>query len=335
MKSKIIYNSVLALLVLSLFSSIKVYISLIDQFSLIYYFNRETFDKDINEVLSWQDTYPNITVTTLPLKDVKARHFIQNDCLALAKTHLIGQKDHNPFLGFHDMQISDLYWKAGEIDSSYIYAKKAFEALPNNEYHTAYYIERGLKSKKFREIDSIFKKVSKRERYPEWYLYIYGIINSKSYDENYIDSILSQAFNKFTYSDYLSANFKIFKYKDTFSIANELENKALKFYQEKKYEEALESYEAASSLIPEEYTYYENAARCLLSLDRYDEALAKINIIENDTLIKNPKNGAYNFYKALAYIKQNKKIIACKELEISIERGHEEAKKLQKQICSF
>lgn len=306
---------------------------MVDQYDLIYYFNEDNFTDNFEDIFSWEDEVPNITVSTLPLKDVKARYFIENDCLNLAKTFLVGQKDHNPFLGFHDMMLSDLYWKTGDIDSSYIYAKNAFEALPNNEYHSAYFLERALKNEKFKEAELAFNKVKKRYRWPDWYLFLYGAIDSEHYESRYIDSLMRFAFKKFSYNEYLSVNFKIYKYQDTVLIANELEERALKYYNKKDYSQALEIYDKASILIPEEYTYYENAARCLLGLEKYQDALNKISIIEKDTLIKHPKNGKFNFYKALALLKLKRNVSACEELSISIKRGNKEAKELKNKLC--
>ena len=313
--------------------SIKVFRSMKDQYELIYYFNNDNFTANFEDIYEWEDDFPNITVSTLPLKDVKARYFIENDCLALAKSFLIGQKDQNPFLGFHDMMLSDLYWKTGDIDSSYYYAKKAYEALPNNEYHTAYFLERSLKNKKFKEADLAFSKVKNRYRWPDWYLYFYGAIDSGHYKSSYLDSLMRFAFKKFSYNEYLSINYKMYKYQDTVLIANEIETKALEKYKEKNFKESLQLFEKASSLIPEEYTYYENAARCLLGLEKYQEAIDRIKIIENDTLIKNPKNGMYNFYKALAYVKLGKRLQACKEFTTAIKRGNKESIKLKDKVC--
>ena len=90
-------------------------------------------------VKEYQDSYPNITITAIPIKLAKANYFLQNgkenEAIDLARE---GQKI-NPYLGFGDYIISKAYYSKGLKDSSMYYIKKSYDKVPLNSAHVVLY----------------------------------------------------------------------------------------------------------------------------------------------------------------------------------------------------
>ena len=74
-----IYIGILILIGLSsIFVSNKVYVSLKDQMALLSDFNKGEYKTSLAEVINMDLTIPNVTVTTIPLIDIKARYLVNS-----------------------------------------------------------------------------------------------------------------------------------------------------------------------------------------------------------------------------------------------------------------
>ena len=90
---------------------------------------------------------PNVTVTTIPLKSIKARYYINNKQYDKAISTLEGSSKANPFLYFTENMKSIAFQKKGEIDSAYYYSKLAYFGLPNNGLHVANFVKLAMQKK--------------------------------------------------------------------------------------------------------------------------------------------------------------------------------------------
>ena len=111
MKNRLLTFLIIAILSLLILSSYKVFESTNYQTTLLYDFNNgeytlpyEIYSKKLD------DNYPNLSVTTLPIKVLKARYFIQNDSLEYAKELLFDAIKVNPYLKSSEAILADIYF---------------------------------------------------------------------------------------------------------------------------------------------------------------------------------------------------------------------------------
>ena len=68
----------LAISIPSIFISFKVYDSLKNQMILLNDFNTNKYNAKIEQLEAMDISIPNVTVTTIPLKSLKARYYLNN-----------------------------------------------------------------------------------------------------------------------------------------------------------------------------------------------------------------------------------------------------------------
>ena len=73
---------------------------------------------------------PNITVTTIPMKSIKARYYFNAKKYDKALALLNDGSKANPYL-FLSENLSAIFLRQSKIDSAYVNARKAFYGLPN------------------------------------------------------------------------------------------------------------------------------------------------------------------------------------------------------------
>ena len=146
-KIKWIYYIILAISIPSIFVSVKIYDSLKNQMILLNDFNTNSYNAKIQELEAMNMSIPNVTVTTIPLKSLKARYYLNNNQYDKALQNLGSTKNSNPYLFFTDFLKSKVYEKKGNIDSAYYHSKKAFFGLPNNTLHSANFVKLAMQKK--------------------------------------------------------------------------------------------------------------------------------------------------------------------------------------------
>ena len=102
MKNELLVRITIGLIALILLSSIytnyRVFRSFEDQTILLYEFNSYQNKLPIETIENFNDQLPNITVTTLPLKMLKARYYMRDSLVEKALSLLYNAKKDNPFL---------------------------------------------------------------------------------------------------------------------------------------------------------------------------------------------------------------------------------------------
>ena len=107
-----IYIGILILIGLSsIFVSNKVYVSLKDQMALLSDFNKGEYKTSLAEVINMDLTIPNVTVTTIPLIDIKARYLVNSKKYDQALQILSTEKNANPYLFYREALKSTIYEK--------------------------------------------------------------------------------------------------------------------------------------------------------------------------------------------------------------------------------
>ena len=71
-------------------------------------FNSNKFNTNLNVLEAMNDSYPNISVTTIPLSQMKANYYLKKNELEKAYNLVMKGYNSNPFLGFGDYLLSKI-----------------------------------------------------------------------------------------------------------------------------------------------------------------------------------------------------------------------------------
>ena len=172
-------NIVLGLLVLISVSAIYVntraFKSSQQQLNLYLDFNNKNFDDPVDEIMKYEDILPNITVTTMSIKTLKAFYLQQSgdtiQAIKVLKEGLI--RKENPFLGLEESALSDIYGDLRQYDSAYKYGKIAYGKIKNNLSHVGNYFRAIIaENKNFHEAKALFNDSKNFNHEALWSAYV-------------------------------------------------------------------------------------------------------------------------------------------------------------------
>ena len=287
----------------------------------------------IDEVFEYNSDFPNITVTTLPIKTMQANylafHKKYREAIELA---IKGIKD-NPYLFFSESIIARSYEKLNKLDSAYFYSKKAFYGLPNDT-HRDYFLYLADKLKDTVEINKAFNYVKKRYKLSDWRSFLYNMSKIEGYD---IDDLLDQI-NK-AKRIFSKTNPKDTSFDDIKNIIelNDPEKMGIirrtalaeNFFKIKDYESALKMYKELAEIQKDEITHIENIALCYFKMANYNMA-----IVYYDTLMDLDKDsGKPEYFKGLILINSEKEK-ACELIRKSRLKGFNQAIFVDNNYCN-
>lgn len=308
--------------------SYKVFKSMQEQVMLYVDFNnyQSNMRTPLALVETFQEDFPTITNVCIPIKIAKAQYYLQEKDFNTAKKLLLAGKKENPYLYLTEFGLSKIYWEQRNLDSAYYYGKIASKMLPGNTSHATHFQRVLADLEAIDELDSIFKnrKDNKLEALWQNHFYLTSIIKSKNeipfteFDKKYS----KQAVKLFPKNEIIKRSDQIINLGfDLISLANTFDEKAKEFYDEKKYELAIENWEKAVETITTDAAYYLNIAQALINLEKYEAALNKINLVRQRDLDKN--DGKPELLEATIFLKQGKPYIACDYLKESIKKGNQ------------
>ena len=117
------------------------------------------------------DNYPNISLTALPIKFLKARYFLQTDSLDQAKRLLFESIKANPYIKGPETLLSQLYFKEEKYDSALAYSKDAFYTLPDVNAHRHSYFNVLNHLKDSIELENAFEMIKDYSNVEHWFEY--------------------------------------------------------------------------------------------------------------------------------------------------------------------
>ena len=316
MKNKLLSFLIIALLSLLILSSYKVFESTNYQTTLLYDFNNGEYNLPY-EIYSKKldDNYPNLSVTTLPIKVLKARYFIENDSFKYAKKLLFDAIKVNPYLKSSEVLLADIYFNEKKYDSSLFFSKNAFYQLPNVNSHRNIYFKNLKLLNDTLELDNAFNMIKGYNKMDNWYEYI--IVRNEMGAKNDLKLLnLVQEFkNKFPNENHSKINnlekiIKVGAYE--YSESYKLSQSALKEFQSKNYLKAVKLYESAIFLNNLDYVFYENAGIAHALLKNYEDAFKKYDevIYRFET-----NNGKSEYLKGILSMQLNIQDQGCKYLK--------------------
>lgn len=310
----------LSLLPFSLYSSIKVYDSSIDQVILLRQFNYADFSKPSLEYIDKvQTSYPNITPTSMPIASIKAMFYMTNEQYEKAINLFKQGTIRSPHLYFSESFIGYSYEQISKRDSALYYSKMAFDSSPNDLIHFGNYMYALAGENDSTLVKETYLRVDENYRLPghdEIYLLVMGSLKDPSSSKFSLDGIDI---------NYQSGNDRL---KKGYYLAQIGENKmyqadfyyqrALEDFRNENFEEAAQLFLDASELNPYEFVYLENAANSYMKIGKDKEALELLNKLLNDVGSKSAKA---HYFRGLLLYELGEIVDACNDLKIANDNG--------------
>ena len=289
---------------------------------LLYDFNNGTKIFNLEDQEKFDDNFPNITATALPIKYLKARYYIQIDSIEHGKKLLYESIKINPYIAAPQALLADIYLAEKEIDSALLYSKEAFYRISDNNRHRDVYFRTLKEINDSIALDLAFAEIKYKNSEDHWYDYILtrNDINQKP-SKSLINLIEEMQIN-FPKADTIKMNsIKRFIEIGSDRYTSALVNSELAKieFEKNNYSEAANLYELAISLDDKQYVYFENAAISYDNLKNFSKAEEYFNkvIYEFETT-----DGKSEFFKGLMLIKNNNLTSGCDYLEKSAKKNY-------------
>ena len=156
-----IYPIILILLMLfSTSITYSTYQSLKGQMFLLRDFNSNKYSITMDKIDNITPDLPNITVTTIPMKSIKARYYFNAKKYDKAIELLNQGIPANPYLFFSENLKAQIFLKQNKIDSAFVNARKAFYGLPKNALHASTFAQAISLKKDLNEAKKVFEVLS-------------------------------------------------------------------------------------------------------------------------------------------------------------------------------
>ena len=307
---KIPFILIIILLPLSLYSSLRVYKSSIEQKTIINFYNNGLTNLDKDFVDNFEIKYPSLATTSVPLKAFKGYFYLKNNFIEESIPLLLDARKYNPYIFFSEGWLSTAYYQIGKLDSAQYYGEISYNKIPNNLLHFGHLLSAYVGRKDSLALKNLYMNhENKTEKHDELYLVGMSTIidqDSESFALEDFD-ILEPTASKYVKKGYYSLKVG---YKDMIDAA---QNHALgEFsFEEKEFLTALDYFKNAVLLNPYEIPYQENLANTYLQLNQNIEAIEVINSIElNQKVLTNKAM----YIRSLAYLSEGLNSDACPDL---------------------
>ena len=320
------------LLMPSLYISNSVYKSLQGQMFLLSDFNSNKYSVAMNAIDNIVPDIPNITVTTIPLKSVKARYYLNAKKYKRALELLDEGTSANPYLFYSELLKSQIYSAKGQIDSAKYFARLAFFGLPNNQLHAATYLNLISQTGDQSALEEAFELLTAKDDFNNWKNYLIIANNVTTPGDPVIIKRAQKAVSIFPGNGEIKSLFNLIAVgQQNINQAQKFSAQALNYFNQQDYVNAAAEFEKALALNPYEYAFYENAATANYLIGDLNKAQEQIDKVIQEM---NPLNGKCEYIKALIFIKMGDPLGACPLLATSRDSGYFQAEDIFQQYCS-
>ncbi len=325
MKKVLIFMIGMFLLIILSLGSYKKLNSSHYQAILLYDFNNGT-DYFKLEDSKFDDNFPTLTATALPLKYLKARYYLQIDSIEVAKKLIYKSIVDNPYIGAPQALLADLYLSEKEIDSALLYSKEAFYSISDNNRHRDVYFRVLKEINDSISLDSAFVEIKNKNNDAHWYDYILtrsditNDVNQKPSKD--LLNLIEEMRIRFPQADTIKMNsVKRFLEIGSTRYTTALLNSAIakNEFEENNFSGAVQFYEIAISYDDQDYVYFENAAIAYDNLKNYSKAEEYFNKVIYDF---KTVDGKSEFFKGLMLIKNNNLTPGCDYLAKSARKNY-------------
>lgn len=272
---------ILLLLIPALYVHILSYISLTKQGMLLYEFNNASFKMTRAQLDEISHDFPNLTETAMPIKAMKARYYHRDGNKQEAFAMIDEGIKDNPEIFFGENLKALFYLNDNKVDSAYVYAKKAFEGLPNNMPHYDIYMRTLALKKNYTAIDKTFEYAHSLagDTKTIWLVYVRSLAQTRSLGDPFAMEKAAEAYRLYPEDETIFLLYRILTYgQPRIAEAEQLYKKATEEYNQKQFANAAISFSQAFDLDPLRYTYSLNAGLAYYENKQYEQALKHFNL---------------------------------------------------------
>ena len=313
---KTLHSVVLGLFVLALIPSLVVHVisfkSLQKQGQLLYEFNNAKFNLTRMQLDEISHDFPNLTETAMPIKAMKARYYyLQGNKEEAFKMIDEGIKD-NPQIYFGENLKAQYLLQENKLDSAYVYAKRAFEGLPNNMPHFDIYMRTMVLKKDYQGIDAAFKKVQPiaGDTKTVWLIYIRSLAQTRSLGDPFAMEQAAKAYALFPEDDTIFVLYRILTYgQGRINQAEQIYAQANEAYTARDFDKAAQLFKQTFDLDPLNPVYGLNTGFAFYEGKQYDEAIRYFDLsiaLKKGTIVERALR-----YKALSLYQAGRSPEAC------------------------
>jgi O-antigen ligase/Tfp pilus assembly protein PilF len=267
---------ILIALVLGISVHIISYISLTKQGQLLYEFNNAKYNLTRSQLDNISHDFPNLTETAMPIKSMKARYYyLQGNKEEAYQMIDQGAKD-NPQIFFSENLKSQFLFQEGKLDSAYVYAKRAFEGLPNNMPHYDMYMKTLVAKRDLTSLDQTFEKMISLAGNKKiiWTIYIRSLAQTRSLGDPFAMDKAASAYQLYPNDETIFSLYRLLTYGQQRMVeAENLSNQATVAYNNKEYGKAAILFFQAFDKDPLQHTYSLNAGLGYFESKQYDKAI--------------------------------------------------------------
>ena len=312
--NRIILGLIFILLIPGLIVHIISFKSLKQQGRLLYEFNNAKYTYTRAELDQISHDFPNLTETAMPIKAMKARYYwLSGNKEEAYKMASLGALD-NPKIHFADNLKAQFYIEENKIDSSYYYAKKAFDGIPNNMPHYDIYMRTLAYKRDASAINEAFERVRKigGDTKSIWTIYLRTLALTRSLGDPFSMAQAQKAFKLYPTDENIFQLYRILTYgQQRISEADNLSSQAKTFFDEGSYSKAASLYAQAFDKDPLRYSISINAAFSYYNLKDYKNALKYFTLATQSKKSDVIEKGMRYKSLSLLYLGQSEK--ACAE----------------------
>ena len=330
-------NLLFLLIILIITASIKINYafnsSLIEQTILIYEFNNSgSLDYPFDKVQDFNHTFPNVTVTALPISFMKARYYLKAKKFDEGLALIYESMKINPYIGVSEFELAKFY-QSRNSDSLYNNSKQAFHKLPSNNYHSKFYFYALSKLNREQELDSAFNIIKKNNDFEQWKDYIFYKL---ALDET----------NRMEMTKLLEGNSTFDKKKDQYVTLRTLVDvgfnnyssyeasiiKAENLFDQGRLIEAAIIYDEVSVKNPSQYLLKENAAIVYFKAGMTEAAINSFQFVIDNYIDR--RDAKSEFYLGLTHLLQKNKSLGCTYLKYADDKDFAGSKKVIEKYCN-
>ena len=315
----------------TIFISFKVFGSQKNQMFLLQDFNSDQYQISLAQIEAMDMSIPNVTVTTIPLTDIKARYYLNAKKYDTALSLLEDRQNSNPYLFYGENLKSRAYEAKGKIDSAYHYAKKAYLGLPNNKVHVANFVRLATLKKDLGAVAIAAENLLKTHSKDNWRFILTAYVEITGYGNEKLMAISDKAVRLFPGDSQLllirkMAAISTKRIKEAELIASE----ATVYFNNSNYNKATELYLQASKVDSLEYSYLENAATSFYQAKEYGNALLySSKVIDRFQ----PGTGKAEYLHGISKIAIGDRTGGCEFLTKSLSYGYSQAEETYQSYC--
>lgn len=322
MKKLILFVIGLLFLITLSFGSYKKLNSSKYQALMLFDFNSNSRNFNLDDFKNLDLNFPNISHTGLPIKYLISRYYIQEDSIEIAKKLIYQSIKDNPYIYAPEILLARQYFSENKLDSALYYSKKAFYGLSNNHRHRDTYFDVLQELNDSISLDSAFMKIKTLDRGLEhWVDYIMTRDEINSKPDLRLLNIIDEMAVRFPNQDTIRLNgLRRLVELGGARYANALyvSEKGNIEFEKGNFLDAVNFFESAISLDDQQYLFFENAAISYDNLQDYSKAEEYYNKVIYDF---KTKDGKSEFFKGLMLIKNNNQQ-GCEYMKISARKNY-------------